>query len=265
MRGEATSGVGHGLMGQKQTYDGGMAQGPNCESHAGHVYCAIAALCLLDRPLEGEPVPHASERLRQGIRDVPGLVRFLVSRQFAYLERQPEDILNDANFYDDQTTVDSELESENFRLPDLSSKAPVRHVGFNGRCNKIADTCYCWWVAASLANLGQADLVHRPAARRFMLDKTQHFIGGFGKHAGSPPDIQHTFFGVAALSVMGDPAMKPVDPALAVTTDTVRNIEKARRALVELDTERECGGGLEAELLDMALATRKGGRPAWLD
>ena len=27
----------------------------------------------------------------------------------------------------------------------------LRCLGFNGRCNKIADTCYAWWVGASLS------------------------------------------------------------------------------------------------------------------
>jgi hypothetical protein len=25
------------------------------------------------------------------------------------------------------------------------------HVGFNGRWNKKADTCYCWWVGGALS------------------------------------------------------------------------------------------------------------------
>lgn len=33
----------------------------------------------------------------------------------------------------------------------LSLEEGCRHVGFNGRWNKKADTCYCWWVAGTLA------------------------------------------------------------------------------------------------------------------
>ena len=37
--------------------------------------------------------------------------------------------------------------SMSMALPDA---APVHWTGFNGRCNKVADTCYAWWVGASL-------------------------------------------------------------------------------------------------------------------
>jgi len=33
-------------------------------------------------------------------------------------------------------------------VPDLQE---LQWAGFNGRCNKIADTCYSWWVGGSLA------------------------------------------------------------------------------------------------------------------
>lgn len=40
-----------------------------------------------------------------------------------------------------QTTVAGGLEGFDF----------LQWAGFNGRCNKIADTCYAWWVCASLS------------------------------------------------------------------------------------------------------------------
>ena len=77
-------------------------------------------------------------------------------------------------------------------------------VGFNGRTNKRADTCYAFWVGASLSvsipqirffahqltnikMLGQAELVESEPVRRFLFEKTQHQIGGFGKCPGNPP------------------------------------------------------------------------------
>lgn len=78
-------------------------------------------------------------------------------------------------------------------------------VGFNGRCNKSVDTCYAYWVTASLdvstpipilrlvltktKMLGQdkAQLLNIKASRRFLLEQTQHRIGGFGKAPGNPP------------------------------------------------------------------------------
>ncbi|KAI5280469.1 hypothetical protein KEM52_004126, partial [Ascosphaera acerosa] len=40
-----------------------------------------------------------------------------------------------------------------FDLPyiDPPAEQAVAYAGFNGRANKLADTCYCFWVTASLA------------------------------------------------------------------------------------------------------------------
>jgi geranylgeranyl transferase type-1 subunit beta len=32
-----------------------------------------------------------------------------------------------------------------------TSNFELQWIGFNGRSNKIADTCYSWWIAGSLA------------------------------------------------------------------------------------------------------------------
>lgn len=42
------------------------------------------------------------------------------------------------------------------RIDSLSDLTPpgadlLRYAGFNGRVNKVADTCYCFWVAGTLA------------------------------------------------------------------------------------------------------------------
>lgn len=75
--------------------------------------------------------------------NVPLLVKFLVYRQFEYLEREGDS--------DDEDT-------DNFVLPEslgqMSLDDNMRFVGFNGRCNKIADTCYCWWVGGTLQVIG---------------------------------------------------------------------------------------------------------------
>jgi hypothetical protein len=90
-------------------------------------------------------------------------------------------------------------------VPGLSLQ-DVDFVGFNGRCNKSVDTCYAYWVTASLdvspfiriiqnecadqkQMLGQdrAQLLNIKAARRFLLEQTQHRIGGFGKAPRNPP------------------------------------------------------------------------------
>ena len=56
--------------------------------------------------------------------------------------------------------------------------------GFCGRINKLGDTCYSFWVGGALDVLGFAELMHLQANRRFLLEHTQHVVGGFGKLPG---------------------------------------------------------------------------------
>ncbi len=218
----------------------------------GYAYCAIAALSLLDRPLSNSPACHPSAMLDSSIRDMPGLLHWLTARQFAYLEPPPP--------ADDEA---SDEEDVNFVLPqrlaDLSVVENTRLVACNGRCNKVADTCYTWWVGGSLANLGRADLWDWRGSRRFLLDKMAHRIGGFSKHPGGPPDVYHACFGLTALAVMGEPGLAELDSALAIPVRTVRVLERARDALLE----KARGEGLGKQAVDLGLAMR-GSKPAWL-
>ncbi len=104
---------------------------------AGYAYCAISALYLLDRPLDAADFPPPGAILRSAIPDMPGLLKFLACRQFEYLESEDEDDA-DNNFVEPPSLEDLRLDDDTL-------------VGFNGRWNKPADTCYCWWVGGSLA------------------------------------------------------------------------------------------------------------------
>ncbi len=182
---------------------------------------------------------------------MPGLLHWLASRQFVYLEPEEES--------------DSDDDDPNFALPqrlaDLSLAENTRHVACNGRCNKVADTCYTWWVGGALANLGRAELWDWKPSRRFLLEKMAHRIGGFSKHPGGPPDVYHACFGLTALAVMGEPGLSELDSALAIPVRTVRVIEQAREAL--LGRAREEGERLAKGAVDLGLAMR-GTKPAWL-
>ncbi|KAK3321951.1 terpenoid cyclases/protein prenyltransferase alpha-alpha toroid [Apodospora peruviana] len=239
-----------------QTYDGGFAASSQDEPHAGYAYCAIAALSLLDRPLEDSRAAHASKILHSGIRDMPRLVDWLASRQFVYLEPVEDD---DDDEYDE--------DGPNFLLPkslaDLSLDENLRYVGFNGRTNKNADTCYCWWVGGALAVLGRNDLVLREPSRRLLLEKMQHQIGGFGKTPGNPPDLYHSCFGLASLALWGEPGLKESDSSLAVPVETVWRIERARAALLRRAVDEGKEGSLGREMVDMGLSLCAE-KPAWL-
>lgn len=89
-------------------------------------------------------------------------------------------------------------------------------------------------------------LVNTNAIRKFLFEQTQHRIGGFGKYPGSPPgltslksaqivtkrvvDIYHSYLGLAALSIMKEPGLKPLDSALAVSKEQRGRISKQREA-----------------------------------
>jgi len=241
-------------IGKSQTYDHGIAESSQHESHAGYAYCALSALSLLDRPSCGDSNPHSSDAVRTAFPDSSSIIHWLVSRQFAYVEPDEDD----------------DADTPNFTFSSLSMTDSTPCVAFNGRCNKVADTCYCWWVSGALsilppvrASSSNVDtFIARPAARRFLFDKTQHIIGGFSKHPGGPPDLYHSYLGLAALATMGEPGLKEFDATLAVSAETARKIAAARSGL----TARADSAGeksLASLLLDLGTDIL-GERPAWL-
>jgi geranylgeranyl transferase type-1 subunit beta len=108
---------------------------------AGYAYCAIASLSLLDRlpkPTSGTETSE-SEKTSAGLTNLPETLRWLVLRQSAYTDGDGEE--------EEEEQRDSEQTApDHFFVPD----ADPTFVGFNGRCNKRADTCYTFWVGASL-------------------------------------------------------------------------------------------------------------------
>lgn len=87
-------------------------------------------------------------------------------------------------------------------------------AGFQGRINKPPDTCYGFWIGASLAILRAHDPdvpAGTPAARVSFVDNTmlcnflltcQSASGGFCKEEGAYPDLVHTCLSIAALSIV---------------------------------------------------------------
>lgn len=85
------------------------------------------------------------------------LLRWLVSRQTSDLgEEEESDEEDDApsdQIDDLQHDIGSlRLEERSDLLPDLTppTEESLRWAGFNGRCNKYADTCYSLWNTGTL-------------------------------------------------------------------------------------------------------------------
>ena len=110
------------------------------------------------------------------------------------------------------------------------------------------------WVLTPTANILLADpvqmaghpgLINLDGMRRFLLEQTEHIIGGFGKTPGDPPgmrrfsdrismlfnsltDIYHSNLGLAALSTMKEPGLKALDPALCISVEQRAKIDRLR-------------------------------------
>ncbi|KAL7274525.1 geranylgeranyl transferase type-1 subunit beta [Rhizina undulata] len=183
-----------------ETYDHGISEKPFGEAHAGLTYCAISALSLLNRL--------HPESESTGISSHANLTKWLVHRQ------TPHGVRDELE--------DDELEEAILHGVDkveLGSDGRPLRGGFHGRCNKRADTCYSFWVGGSLDVLKRLYLIDVKANRRFLLEKTQHFIGGFSKLplSNSRPDILHSFMGLAALSLMREEGINRLDSALCMS------------------------------------------------
>ena len=174
-------------------------------SLAGETFCGIAALQLLGR------LPSSSTRNVKGHRVqesgsmdgdfVEHVTRWLVHRQTLQLheegeeEDECEELDNQSERKPNRRTFIADFKDDGFPAATLdphiasveASQKKSYCAGFSGRCNKVADTCYAWWVGSSLAMLHRQHLQDFNAVERYLLDKTQHRIGGFGKMPGDAP------------------------------------------------------------------------------
>ncbi|XP_048384229.1 geranylgeranyl transferase type-1 subunit beta [Stegostoma tigrinum] len=86
--------------------------------------------------------------------------------------------------------------------------------GFHGRPNKPVDTCYSFWVGATLKLLQIFQYTNFEKNRNYILSTQDHIVGGFAKWPDSHPDALHAYFGVCGLSLIGESGVCKVHPAL---------------------------------------------------
>lgn len=131
---------------------------------AGWSYCGIGLLKLLGR-LSMQTSSNASSEQQDLHEDdfEAKMVRWLVSRQTIYLREEDDlveedEVMNEdgdsgsKSFHKDNAYPATSLTSAS--SPDEAIEAPLellKCAGLNGRCNKVADTCYAFWVGASLS------------------------------------------------------------------------------------------------------------------
>lgn len=91
--------------------------------------------------------------------------------------------------------------------------------GFQGRVNKVADTCYSFWVGGTLKLLGELPLASADDISAFVATCEKKYTGGFSKTADDDhPDILHSFYSLCWFSLIEDHsrALRRLDPALAI-------------------------------------------------
>jgi geranylgeranyl transferase type-1 subunit beta len=81
--------------------------------------------------------------------------------------------------------------------------------------------------------IGKLDVFNTSKAQQYLLQMTQHRIGGFSKYPDDPPDIFHSYMGLAALSMLGHQELKPIHPAACMSMDAVQYLEDMARSDLE--------------------------------
>ncbi|KAF9892599.1 hypothetical protein FE257_001001 [Aspergillus nanangensis] len=210
-----------------QTYDGGIAEGPFCESHSGHTYCGIGALTFLGRLSDNHK---QTALLSPGTEGFESLVKWLAARQTSELGDEEDEDEGNSEPDESQSLPDQfgkiHLEESFHKLANLPTLTtqPIKYAGFNGRCNKYADTCYSFWNTATLAMMDRLQLLDADRNRQYLLEKTQHIVGGFGKSVGEPPDLLHSYFGMVSLAFQGEAGLETVDPVLCASHRAVQHL-----------------------------------------
>ncbi|EUB62110.1 Geranylgeranyl transferase type-1 subunit beta [Echinococcus granulosus] len=75
--------------------------------------------------------------------------------------------------------------------------------GFNGRCQKEADTCYTFWVGASLRMLDAHQYVDKTSLLKFICSTYDPIVGGFTKAPDADNvDLLHSYMTLAGLSCL---------------------------------------------------------------
>jgi len=182
-----------------QSHDGALGLWKGCEGHGGSTYCAVASLVLMNR-FDRLHAPLSLLKwciTRQGTRDISSL---------------PPSLGDDGNDdEDDEGKVDG---------------------GYTGRPNKDSDTCYSFWIGATLQILGMAmklpidTWLDNKQNRAFNLS-CQHRVGGFGKDRGAHPDVLHSYFGLCGLSLIGIdvPPLQRIDALLGYAVKSAGGAE----------------------------------------
>eukprot|EP00762_Andalucia_godoyi_P007829 ANDGO_01799.mRNA.1 putative geranylgeranyl transferase type-2 subunit beta len=153
-----------------RNFDAGYGAVPGAESHAAQIWTIVAAFAVADRVSPRDPC--APESLTASVQNSASEGRCVLF---------PTDDALSWWLAERQNACDG---------------------GLNGRPEKSSDVCYSWWVLASLEILGRLDWINRDGLRGFIQKCQDEENGGIADAPGNYPDVWHTFFGIAGLSLL---------------------------------------------------------------
>ncbi|KAI5643833.1 geranylgeranyl transferase type-1 subunit beta [Phthorimaea operculella] len=97
--------------------------------------------------------------------------------------------------------------------------------GFQGRPNKPVDTCYSFWVAASLKILDALHYTNYASNRKYIYETQDVVVGGFSKWPDTCTDPMHTYLGLAGLSLIGENTLVEIVPTLNITNRAFEHLK----------------------------------------
>ncbi|EFA75351.1 hypothetical protein PPL_11428 [Heterostelium album PN500] len=90
-------------------------------------------------------------------------------------------------------------------------------TGYSGRINKDPDTCYSFWVGATLAILNETKVVDQMLLRGFIYSAQDPNIGGIAKIPQNMPDLLHSYMSLSGLTLLNEPNLRPLNPSLGIS------------------------------------------------
>lgn len=101
--------------------------------------------------------------------------------------------------------------------------------GFQGRPNKPVDTCYSFWVGATLKILEIYHLIDYQQNKDYLLSTQDSKIGGFSKWIDSSPDPMHTYLGLCGLALMSEDDLEEVHAGLNMSQRALRHLHSLHK------------------------------------
>lgn len=103
-------------------------------------------------------------------------------------------------------------------------------TGFQGRINKVPDSCYGFWIGSSLKMLGVYEQVVEPPLLRSFILSCAGEMGGFAKHCDASSDVLHTYYSLCTLSMCGveqadGTPVGPISPHLGISARAAKTFE----------------------------------------